>query len=73
MTRGCARGDRLPADRRLVRWAGPAGARQVELNRAVVLSMAFGPAAGMELVDALVAEGSTTTGASGSWRERAPL
>ncbi len=30
----------------------------VELNRAVVLSMAFGPAAGLELVDALVAEGS---------------
>jgi RNA polymerase sigma factor (sigma-70 family) len=30
----------------------------VELNRAVVLSMAFGPAAGLELVDALVAEGT---------------
>jgi RNA polymerase sigma factor (sigma-70 family) len=30
----------------------------VELNRAVVLSMAFGPAAGLELVDALVAEGA---------------
>jgi RNA polymerase sigma-70 factor (ECF subfamily) len=30
----------------------------VELNRAVALSMAFGPAAGLELVDALVAEGS---------------
>jgi RNA polymerase sigma factor (sigma-70 family) len=30
----------------------------VELNRAVVLSMAFGPAAGLELVDALVAAGS---------------
>jgi RNA polymerase sigma factor (sigma-70 family) len=30
----------------------------VELNRAVVLSMAFGPAVGLELVDALVAEGS---------------
>ncbi len=28
----------------------------VELNRAVALSMAFGPAAGLELVDALVAE-----------------
>ena len=30
----------------------------VELNRAVALSMAFGPAAGLEVVDALVAEGS---------------
>jgi predicted RNA polymerase sigma factor len=30
----------------------------VELNRAVAVSMAFGPAAGLELVDALVAEGS---------------
>jgi RNA polymerase sigma factor (sigma-70 family) len=30
----------------------------VELNRAVVLSMAFGPAAGLELVDALVADGT---------------
>jgi RNA polymerase sigma factor (sigma-70 family) len=30
----------------------------VELNRAVALSMAFGPAAGLELVDALVAEGA---------------
>jgi RNA polymerase sigma factor (sigma-70 family) len=30
----------------------------VELNRAVVLSMAFGPAAGLELVDALMAEDS---------------
>jgi RNA polymerase sigma-70 factor (ECF subfamily) len=30
----------------------------VELNRAVALSMAFGPAAGLELVDALSAEGS---------------
>jgi RNA polymerase sigma factor (sigma-70 family) len=30
----------------------------VELNRAVVLSMAFGPAAGLELVDALVEDGS---------------
>jgi RNA polymerase sigma factor (sigma-70 family) len=30
----------------------------VELNRAVVLSMAYGPAAGLELVDALLAEGS---------------
>jgi predicted RNA polymerase sigma factor len=28
----------------------------VELNRAVAVSMAFGPAAGLELVDALVAE-----------------
>src|SRR5260370_20653295 len=28
----------------------------VELNRAVTLAMAFGPAAGLELVDALVAE-----------------
>jgi len=30
----------------------------VELNRAVAIGMAFGPAAGLELVDALVAEGS---------------
>jgi RNA polymerase sigma factor (sigma-70 family) len=30
----------------------------VELNRAVALSMAFGPAAGLELVDALAAEAS---------------
>jgi predicted RNA polymerase sigma factor len=30
----------------------------VELNRAVALSMASGPAAGLEIVDALVAEGS---------------
>ena len=32
----------------------------VELNRAVAVSMAFGPAAGLELVDALVADGSLT-------------
>ena len=30
----------------------------VELNRAVAIAMAFGPAAGLELVDALNAEGS---------------
>jgi RNA polymerase sigma-70 factor, ECF subfamily len=30
----------------------------VELNRAVAVAMAFGPAAGLELVDALTAEGS---------------
>ena len=30
----------------------------VELNRAVAVGMAFGPAAGLELVDALVADGS---------------
>jgi predicted RNA polymerase sigma factor len=30
----------------------------VELNRAVAIAMAFGPAAGLELVDALVSEGS---------------
>jgi predicted RNA polymerase sigma factor len=30
----------------------------VELNRAVAVAMAFGPAAGLELVDALSAEGS---------------
>ena len=30
----------------------------VDLNRAVALAMAFGPAAGLELVDALVVEGS---------------
>jgi predicted RNA polymerase sigma factor len=30
----------------------------VELNRAVALAMAFGPAAGLELVDELVSDGS---------------
>jgi predicted RNA polymerase sigma factor len=30
----------------------------VELNRAVALAMAFGPAAGLELVDELVSNGS---------------
>jgi predicted RNA polymerase sigma factor len=30
----------------------------VQLNRAVALTMAFGPAVGLQLVDALVAEGS---------------
>jgi predicted RNA polymerase sigma factor len=30
----------------------------VELNRAVALSMAFGPAAGLEIVDSLVSEGA---------------
>ena len=30
----------------------------VELNRAVAVSMAFGPAAGLEVVDALIADGS---------------
>ncbi|MEP7055275.1 MAG: DUF6596 domain-containing protein, partial [Actinomycetota bacterium] len=30
----------------------------IELNRAVAISMAFGPAAGLEIVDALVADGS---------------
>ena len=35
-----------------------AGSPVVELNRAVALGMAFGPAAGLELVDALVADGS---------------
>ena len=30
----------------------------VELNRAVAVAMAFGPAAGLELVDALVTDGS---------------
>jgi predicted RNA polymerase sigma factor len=33
----------------------------VELNRAVAVGMAFGPAAGLELVDALVAEPSLKT------------
>jgi RNA polymerase sigma factor (sigma-70 family) len=33
----------------------------VELNRAVAIAMAFGPAAGLELVDALIAEGSLRT------------
>jgi predicted RNA polymerase sigma factor len=30
----------------------------VELNRAVAVAMAFGPAAGLELVDEIVVEGS---------------
>jgi predicted RNA polymerase sigma factor len=30
----------------------------VELNRAVAVAMAFGPAAGLELIDGLAAEGS---------------
>jgi RNA polymerase sigma factor (sigma-70 family) len=34
------------------------GSPVVELNRAVAVAMAFGPAAGLELVDALVADGS---------------
>jgi RNA polymerase sigma-70 factor, ECF subfamily len=33
----------------------------VELNRAVAVAMAFGPAAGLELVDALAADGSLAT------------
>jgi predicted RNA polymerase sigma factor len=33
----------------------------VELNRAVAVGMAFGPAAGLDLVDALVAEPSLTS------------
>ncbi|HSR99288.1 MAG TPA: RNA polymerase sigma factor [Kofleriaceae bacterium] len=33
----------------------------VELNRAVAVAMAFGPAAGLELVDALVASGALAT------------
>jgi RNA polymerase sigma-70 factor (ECF subfamily) len=38
--------------------AGIAPSPVVELNRAVALSMASGPAAGLEIVDALVSEGS---------------
>jgi RNA polymerase sigma factor (sigma-70 family) len=38
--------------------AGLTGSPVVELNRAVAVAMAFGPAAGLELVDALVADGS---------------
>jgi predicted RNA polymerase sigma factor len=34
------------------------GSPVVELNRAVAVGMAFGPAAGLELVDELVVEGS---------------
>jgi predicted RNA polymerase sigma factor len=44
---------------------GELGASQpspiVELNRAVAVAMAFGPAAGLELVDALVASGQLAT------------
>ncbi|HEX6583055.1 MAG TPA: RNA polymerase sigma factor [Thermoleophilaceae bacterium] len=36
------------------------GSPVVELNRAVAVGMAFGPAAGLELVDELVVEGSLT-------------
>jgi len=38
--------------------AGAAPSPVVELNRAVAVAMAFGPAAGLELVDALIAEPS---------------
>jgi RNA polymerase sigma factor (sigma-70 family) len=38
--------------------AGVAPSPVVELNRAVALSMAVGPSAGLEIVDALVSEGS---------------
>src|SRR5213078_1709032 len=38
--------------------AGLAPSPVVELNRAVALAMAFGPAAGLELVDALISEPS---------------
>ena len=49
----------------------------VELNRAVALSMAFGPAAGLELVDTLTSEPSLKSRlfgcvhSSGSWRSTA--
>ena len=56
---------RTPADTEWVRIAALydalaelAPSPVVELNRAVAVSMAFGPAAGLELVDALVADGS---------------
>jgi RNA polymerase sigma factor (sigma-70 family) len=41
--------------------AGIAPSAVVELNRAVAVAMAFGPAAGLELVDALTAEPSLKT------------
>ncbi len=41
--------------------AGRAPSPVVELNRAVALAMAFGPAAGLELVDALTSEPSLKT------------
>ena len=49
------RGDRLAADRRALRarWRSVAPSPIVELNRAVAVAMAFGPAAGLALVDAL--------------------
>lgn len=51
------RRDRLGPDRRAVRRAGPvAPSPVIELNRAVAVSMADGPAAALELVDALVDE-----------------
>ncbi len=51
-------GDRLGAHRRALRRARPrlTPSPVVELNRAVAVAMAFGPAAGLELVDALTAE-----------------
>ena len=56
------RGDEVAVDRR-----GDAALAQiapspiVELNRAVAVAMAFGPAAGLELVDGLVASGELAT------------
>ena len=55
--RAHARGDRLGAHRGALRAAGRAGASPVvELNRAVAVAMAFGPQAGLDLVDALASE-----------------
>ena len=54
------RGDRLGADRRrsTSELARRTPSPVVELNRAVALAMAFGPAAGLELVDELAGEPS---------------
>ena len=53
------RDDRLAPDRRAVRRAGRiAPSPVVELNRAVAVAMADGPAAGLALIDGLAAEGA---------------
>ena len=47
-------GDRLGEDRRPLRCTGPGGGLSiVDLNRAVAVSMAYGPEAALEIVDAL--------------------
>jgi predicted RNA polymerase sigma factor len=52
------RGDRLAPHRLYDTLAGVNASPVVELNRAVAVAMAFGPAAGLEIVDALTSEPS---------------